>query len=227
MSWFDTLFRWKKRSTEAKKSSEEVLRKNTGGKVYQDIHKKRQKILTIKPLKSIQRDKKITAEEKVFRIQDEIKKFWDSLKKRQIGIIILVLFLSFTVYWVWFILRTEQTIKNIVTSPEKYYSVGKINETVFSLWQDYQILGLIADNSPIPLEPLTSYGKILKNTRLLAAQSQNIKKMWDDILGWKNVSETESIFPLLDKLWNIGESSEESVKTLATSLFNIVHPGKW
>lgn len=95
---------------------------------------------------------------------------------------------------------------------------------MYLLWQDYQILGLVADNSPIALEPLTSYGKILKNTRLLAAQSENIKKMADDILGWKNVSEKESIFPLLDELWDIGENGKESIETLATSLFNIAPP---
>lgn len=227
MSWFDTLFRWKKEPTLSKERSEEILQKNTGQKIYQDIHKKRQKILRIKPQKNIQKEKKITAEERVFRLQDEIKKFWDSLKKRQIGILLVVLFLSFTVYGVWFVLRTEQTIRNIITSPEKYYSVKKIKDTVYSLWQDYQILWLVADNSPIALEPLTSYGKILKNTRLLAAQSENIKKMGDDILGWKNVSQTQSIFPLLDKLWKIGEDSKENITTLANSLFRIVPPEKW
>lgn len=48
--------------------------------------------------------------------------------------------------------------------------------------------------------------------------------MADDILGWKNVSETESIFPLLDQLWDIGENAKESVQTLATSLFAITQP---
>ena len=115
-------------------------------------------------------------------------------------------------------------MKNVITSPEQYYSIEKIKDTVHTLWQDYQILGLIADNSPVPLEPLTSYGKILKNIRLLAAQSENIKKMAEDILGWKNVSETESIFPLLDQLWEIGENAKESVQTLATSLFAITQP---
>ncbi len=193
--------------------------------MYRDI-KKREKVLLIKPLRNIQRPKKITAEEKVFRIQDEIRKFGNSLKKRQIGILVLVLFLSYIVYGVGFVLRTEHTIRNIITSPENYFSPEKIRETVYTLWQDYQVLGLVADNSPLPLEPLTSYGKILKNTRLLAAQSENIKKMADDILGWKNISETESIFPLLDQLWIIGEDGKENIKSLADSIFKIVPPSQ-
>lgn len=226
MSWFDTISRWKKQSPYTPENSDEILRKNTGGKVYKDINKKREKVIIVKPKKTLHQPRKISTEEKVFRIQDEIRKFWNSLKKRQIGILVLVLFLSFVVYGVGFVLRTEQAIKNIIASPEKYYSVEKIRDTVYTLWQDYQILGLVADNSPIALEPLTSYGKILRNTRLLAAQSENIKKMADDILGWKHVSETQSIFPLLDRLWNIGENGKESIETLAISVFRIAPPAQ-
>ncbi len=118
-------------------------------------------------------------------------------------------------------------ITNIMTSPEKYYSVKKIRETIYTLWQDYQILGLITDNSPIPLEPLTSYGKILKNTRLLAGEAEKIVQTTHDILGWKNISDTKSIFPLLDTLWDIGESGEEGLRTLAESLFQITPPDQY
>gem|GEM_PF-5092659 len=51
------------------------MKKNTGKKVYRDIHKKREKILLVKPQKNIYPEKRITNEEKVFRIQDEIRKF--------------------------------------------------------------------------------------------------------------------------------------------------------
>lgn len=136
----------------------------------------------------------------------------------------LVLFLSYVVYGVGFTLRTERTIKSIIASPKDYYNIEKIKNTVHTLWQDYQILGLVADNSPIALEPLTSYGTILKNTRLLIAESENIKKMADDILRWKKVAKKESIFPLLDTLWNIGENDEKSLQILATSLFSVVRP---
>ncbi len=134
--------------------------------------------------------------------------------------------MSFIVYGVGFVLRTEQTIRTIVTAPESYTTPEKIRDTVYLLWQDYQILGLVADNSPIPIEPLTSYGKILRNTRLLAAQSQDIKKMADDILGWKNVSQKESIFPILDTIWDIALRSQESIDTLSRSLFTLVTPGQ-
>ncbi len=223
MSSFDTLFRWKKRS-ESSERSEEILKKNTSQKSYKDIHKKRTPIIQIKPLKEFAHKKRVTPEERIIRIQEAIKYFGSSLRKRHIGIIVLVLFLSFVVYGVGFVLRTERTMRTIVTTPESYTTPKKIQETVYLLWQDYQVLGLIADNSPIPLEPLTSYGKILKNTRLLAAQSEDIKKMADDILGWKNVSETQSIFPILDKIWDIGEESQKDIDTLARSLFSIVTP---
>lgn len=224
MSWFDTISRWKKKSPHTHEGSEEILKKNTGKKVYRDIHKKREHTLRINPQKNLHQPKKITNEEKIFRLQDEVRKFWNSLKKRQIGIIVLVLFLSFIVYGVGFVLRTERTIKNIITTPKEYYSVEKIRETVYSLWQDYQILGLVADNSPIALEPLTSYGKILRNTRLLAAQSEMILQTTDDILWWKKNSETESIFPLLDTLWDIGENGKENIETLVASLSKIAPP---
>gem|GEM_PF-6128174 len=124
-------------------------------------------------------------------------------------------------------IRTEKTVNTIMTSPERYDSIKKIQATVYSLWQDYQILGLIADNSPIPIEPLTSYGRILKNARLLAAKGDQIKKMADDILGWKNTADTESIFPILDTLWNIGEDVRENAETLAIALFKINPPDQY
>lgn len=226
MSWFDTLFRWKKRP-ESRESSEEVLKKNTSKRSYQDIHKKRPPILRIKPKKEFSHKKRVQPQKKIIRLQEAITRFGSSLKKRHMGIIIIVLFLSFIVYGVGFVLRTEQTIRTIVTAPESYTTPEKIQDTVYLLWQDYQVLGLIADNSPIPIEPLTSYGKILKNTRLLAAQSEDIKKMADDILGWKNVSQKESIFPLLDTIWEIALRSQESIDTLAQSLFALVTPDQW
>jgi hypothetical protein len=136
------------------------------------------------------------------------------------------LFLSFIVYGVGFVLRTEQTIKNIISHPEQYSTAHKIQKTIHTLWQDYQILGLVADNSPIALEPLTSYGKILKNSRRITSQSDYIKEMIDDLIYWKNVSEKESIFPLLNTLWDIGENMEANTKTLVDSLFTISPPDR-
>jgi hypothetical protein len=75
----------------------------------------------------------------------------------------------------------------------------------------------VADNSPIPLEPLTSYGKILRNTRLFLYHSDSIQRMSQDIIGWKYTSKQESIFPLLDKLWIILEDGTENIKTLLDS----------
>ncbi|MEI8097172.1 MAG: hypothetical protein WCG73_03645 [Candidatus Moraniibacteriota bacterium] len=130
---------------------------------------------------------------------------------------LVVLFLSFVVYGVGFVIRTERIIKIIQASPGKYTNINTLQKTVHGLWRDYQILGLIADNSPIPLEPLTSYGKILKNTRLLIYHSDSIQKMSEDIIGWKDKSEQESIFPLLNKLWIILEDGVKNVKSLIDS----------
>ncbi len=130
---------------------------------------------------------------------------------------LLALFLSFIVYGVGFVLRTENAIKLIQSSPSKYIHIDILQETVQSLWRDYQILGLVADNSPIPIEPLTSYGKILKNTRLLLYQSDRIQEMIQQMIGWKNISQKQSIFPLLDTLWVILDNSVANVTTLVDS----------
>lgn len=125
MSSFDTISRWKKQSTNSAEKSEEILKKNTNKKAYKDIHKNREKIITVKPKKFFHQPKIRTGEEKIFRLQDTIRKIWNSLKKRQIGIMVLVFFLSLIVYGVWFVLRTEKTVKNVITSPEQYYSIKK------------------------------------------------------------------------------------------------------
>lgn len=151
-------------------------------KSYKDIHKKRKNVIYVKPPKEFSHKKKITPEEKIVRTQEALKRFGYSLKKRHIGMIVLLLFLSCVVYGVGFILRTEHTIRVIVTAPETYMTPQKIQKTVRMLWQDYQILGLVADNSPLPIEPLTSYGKILRNIRVLARKSEDIQKMADTIL---------------------------------------------
>jgi hypothetical protein len=48
--------------------------------------------------------------------------------------------------------------------------------------------------------------------------------MADDILGWKNVSEKESIFPLLDELWEIAEDGRDNIDTMVRSLTSLTKP---
>ena len=227
MSWFDTLFRWKKKSPRTQESAEEVLKKNTGGKIQRDIQTKRQEIVLTEKHRHTKNLRKITTGEKIFRFQEQIKKFWNSLRKREIGIILMVLFLSFVVYGVGFVLRTERVIKIIQGSLSKYTNIDALQKTVHWLWRDYQILGLVADNSPIPLEPLTSYGKILKNTRLLIYHSDSVQKMSLDLIGWKDKSKQESIFPLLNKLWIILEDGTKNIQSLIDSATKLSLLEKW
>lgn len=227
MSWFDTLFRWKKKSPRTQESAEEVLKKNTGGKIQRDIQKKRKEIVLTEKHRHTKNLRKITAGEKIFRLQEQIKKFGNSLGKRHISIILLVLFLSFVIYGVGFVIRTEKTIKIIQASPEKYTNIDTLQKTVHGLWRDYQILGLVADNSPLPLEPLTSYWQILKNTRLLIYQSDRIQQMMQNMIGWKDRSQQESIFPLLDTVWAIGWDGIKNIKTLMNSAEKIAPLESW
>jgi hypothetical protein len=50
------------------------------------------------------------------------------------------------------------------------------------------------------------------------AQTENIAKMTDNILGWKKISQQESIFPLLDELWEIAENARDSIDTIIQSM---------
>lgn len=188
------------------------------------MHTERTPPIQIKPPLQIHQPKKINKEEGLLRMQESIKKFGHSLKKRQIVILVLVFFLSFVVYGIGFVLRTEYTIRTLIAIPQTSFSIENIQKTTSTLWRDYQILWLVADNSPIPLEPLTSYGKILRNIRILLSQNKNIQKMADDILNWKTVAQTQSIFPLLNKMWEVAEEGRDSVSTISTSLFSVIPP---
>ncbi len=73
----------------------------------------------------------------------------------------LLVFLSFIVYGVGFLLRTERRIQTIIDTPGILVSREGAS-LVGELFEDYQIIGLVANNPIYPVEPLASYGEILR-----------------------------------------------------------------
>lgn len=63
------------------------------------------------------------------------------------------------------------------------------------------MIGLVANNPIIPLEPLATYGNILDHVRVMTGILHSMLGLQSQFYAWREESHTRSIFPLLDILF--------------------------
>ena len=82
------------------------------------------------------------------------------ITRKQWYMVIFIIFLGYIVYGIGFLLRTEKHIQTIVDTPGILVSRDG-SHLIRELFEDYQVIGIVANNPIYPIEPLASYGHIL------------------------------------------------------------------
>jgi len=67
---------------------------------------------------------------------------------------------------------------------------------------DYQILAPLIQNPFIPVEPLATYGKALNIAYNIVMDMDVLEDAETQVMRWKEVSSTTSIFPILDTIFS-------------------------
>ena len=84
--------------------------------------------------------------------------------------------------------------------------------------RDYQILAPVIGNPFFPIEPLATYGRVLTIGYNLIHGTEKIADIESDILKWKNASNTKSIFPVLDDIFDWLSGMNSAIKQLHTMI---------
>lgn len=72
------------------------------------------------------------------------------------ALVIFLLLVAYIVYGLGFLIRTEKNLQSLIDDPLQIVSESG-QHRIRDLFQDYQILGLVANNPLFPLEPLATY----------------------------------------------------------------------
>lgn len=89
------------------------------------------------------------------------------------------------------------------------------------LFEDYQIIGLIANNPLYPIEPLASYGEILRAGRGVSSSINTLLDLESDIAVWRTESQEVSVLPLLGRIFKTLESIQSDVHDIRSQLIHI------
>lgn len=199
MKKFDTLFHGKSSWADSRSGNSARVEKKVDDK-YHDIHPKRSKVVPLKkPTKNLSHYEKVmTFPEVIARLQETVKKWWSQRRLEHVILLMFLVFVSFVIYGIGFALRTEKTLTEMRENPSLLTDSYEARKTLFHLWQDYQILWLVADNSPWPIEPLTSYGRILRGFRDIVGKSGDMQDFFIHLQTWYTGGMKTSYKPL----WN-------------------------
>jgi hypothetical protein len=94
----------------------------------------------------------------------------------------------------------------------------KISHLLDNLWRDYQVLGVVAENPIFPIEPLASYGTLLRGLRYITGDIDDILTLQPELLNWVKNREEISVFPLLDSIFEILTDIHDKLENLSPSL---------
>lgn len=225
MKWLDSLLRTKKKHT--KLSWDTSVEQNLNKKSHRDIGK-RTKIISL----SREIFHEIHTEYSAFSWEKLIDKgierasqIWANMTTGKWVLVIFLIFLSYIVYGLGFLIRTEDNVQALLDNPGQVVAT-EWQHRIKSLFQDYQIMGFVANNPIFPLEPLATYGNILSHVRAMTTILHNLLGIQSEFYEWRESSHTQSIFPLLDDLFpylsDIAHEAE-SIETLAKKFIDSDH----
>lgn len=115
------------------------------------------------------------------------------------------------VYGVGFILRTESHLRELRNDPGSIMSPAGFLH-LREMRRDFQILAPLIRNPIIPIEPFATYGRALDYSYRLAGRFSTLKILESDLMLWREYSNTESIFPILDDFFRWAESLRPDLK---------------
>ncbi len=221
MKLFDDFSRCKK--PEHKLPGKELSVRDDGKPIHRDIEKKRKDVSLVSKdsLSNAKHTDSRNIREHATGWTTQMGKFFSQMTLLQMCVILCVCFLGFVVYGLGFMLRTE---KNITTwmSDNSSDMISQMGGRLNVLWRDYQIVGFVAENPIVPLEPLASYGRVLATLRTISSHIDDMLALQPDALVWKDNAETQSIFPLLDNVFGHLETIDRLLARVDPSLKRLV-----
>lgn len=115
---------------------------HSGRKIHKDISKRSQTVSIDSSVHTSQR-----FSWKLHHISQLLERtllqWWDFLAGMTVGrwiLVIFILFLSYIVYGVGFIIRTENNIRTILYAPDVDITSPRMGHLLDNLWRDYQVL---------------------------------------------------------------------------------------
>lgn len=221
MKNFDDFSRKKK--PDPSLASEGLSVKDDGKPIHRDIQRKRKQVSLVSK-NSLTHAKHTASRDTKEHMGDwmrSVQAFFTNMTLLQMCVILCVCFLGFVVYGLGFMLRTE---KNITTwmSDNRADIISQMGGRLNVLWRDYQIIGFIAENPLLPLEPLASYGRVLATLRTISSHIDEILALQPAALAWKNDAGSQSIFPLLDSVFVHLETIDKLLVRIDPSLKRLV-----
>jgi hypothetical protein len=84
--------------------------------------------------------------------------------------------------------------------------------------RDYQILAPVLGNPFFPIEPFATYGRVLDIGYDLLQRTDRIHDIENDIMAWKDVSDTTSVFPIVREIMKWLSSMDSEIRELAMML---------
>lgn len=79
---------------------------------------------------------------------------------------------------------------------------------------DYQILAPLIQNPVIPVEPLSTYGKALNRIYGIVMGMDVLEDAENQLMQWKEVSNTMSIFPIVDMIFSWIGNIDDDVQSV-------------
>jgi len=121
----------------------------------------------------------------------------------------MIAVLAYAIYGLGFILRTELHLRVINNNPGALVTESGIS-TLRDMRRDYQILAPVLGNPFFPIEPFATYGRVIDIGYDLIQRTSKIQDIEEDIMAWRNVADTQSIFPIVRQImrWLSGMDSD-------------------
>lgn len=79
---------------------------------------------------------------------------------------------------------------------------------------DYQILAPLIQNPFMPIEPLSTYGKALNRAYNIVMDMDVLEDAETQIMQWREVSTTTSIFPIIDMIFSWIGSIDDDIQSV-------------
>ncbi len=218
MKWFDSLSRSQKKMTHIRGGND--ISQNQNNTSHRDIGKKKNTISLSRNIFHSQKKLRINLRESIDIFVEDWTLMFARMTRRQWYMVIFIFFLAYIVYGVGFLVRTEKNLQTIIDTPGILVS-QEGSHLIRELFEDYQIIGIIANNPIYPIEPLASYGAILSAGRAVSVSFTRLIDMQSDIALWRTQSQKQSIFPLLEKVFDAFGDIQSDMHDIQTQLMHI------
>lgn len=210
MKWIDSLFSWKKRTTKLKDGH--IGEGNRSETSYRDI--KKRKNIDISGSFQWETNRSLFERNTLERCVKYLSCLIRTIQPKQKIVFLCLLVISMVFYLIWLGYRAL-LLRDILTQNPLSITEPETREKLQVLKRELTLFSPIIANPLIPLEPIRSYVVVLDSVDILLKKLTKGEGMIGQVLSWWEVSDSQSIFPLIDDIYSwIDETDPPMQKTL-------------